>query len=94
MWSAGRPSNRSRPLAEQHRHELDLQNVEHPSLQALLGRVGAVQQDIPIARGSLGLCHARLDAPGHKMHPLVAIVRRSGMGRDEDRHTAVMITAQ
>src|SRR6266571_5783410 len=27
------------------------------------------------------------------MHPLVAIVRRSGVGRDEDRHTAVMIAA-
>ena len=30
-------------LAEQHGHELDLQNVEHPGLQALLGGEGTVQ---------------------------------------------------
>src|SRR2546430_14166034 len=59
-------------LAEQHWHELDLENVEHPGLQALLGCVGAVQQDIPIARGRLGLLRARQDALGHEMHPLVA----------------------
>src|SRR6266581_2288146 len=28
-------------LAKQHRHQLDLEHVEQPSLQALLGRVGA-----------------------------------------------------
>lgn len=38
-------------LTEQHRDELDLENVEQSSLQALLGCVGAVQHDISIACG-------------------------------------------
>lgn len=73
-------------LAEQHRHELDLENVEQPGLQALLGCEGAVQHDISIACGRLCLLYARRDALGHELHPLIAIVRRSGVGRDEDRH--------
>src|SRR6266566_10131550 len=42
-------------LAKQHRHQLKLEDVEQPRLQALLGRVGAVQQDISLARGLLCL---------------------------------------
>src|SRR5919106_3842168 len=80
-------------LAEQHRHELDLEDVEQPGLQALLGCVGAVQQDVPIARGRLCPLHARLDALGHEVHPLVGVVRRSGVGGDEDRHAVVVVAA-
>jgi hypothetical protein len=49
-------------LTEQHRDELDLENVEQSSLQALLGCVGAVKHDISIACGRFA-CSAHAAMP-------------------------------
>ena len=43
-------------LAEQHRDESEFQLVEQPSPEALLGGVGAVQQDVaPTLAAALGV---------------------------------------
>src|SRR6266567_5584404 len=76
-------------LAEQHGHQLDLEHVEQPSLQTLLSRVGAVQQDISLARGRLCLLHARRDPVAHEVDTLVPVVCRGGVGRNKDRHAVV-----
>lgn len=51
-------------LTEQDRPELDLDGVEHASLQGFLGGVGAVQHHVAISGRRFGLLHARLDAVG------------------------------
>jgi hypothetical protein len=45
-------------LPEEDRDQVDLQLVEQPGAQALLGGVGAVQQDVLVPGGGLGLATA------------------------------------
>lgn len=57
-------------LTEQHRPELYLYGVEHPGLEGLLGRIGAVHEDVAVAGGCFGPLHAGSDAIRDVMDPL------------------------
>ena len=81
------------PLTQQKRSQLDVDQVQYAGPQALLACVGAVQHHVTITCRGLGLSHARLDAVSHEVNPLERILRRGFMGRDEDRHAAVVIAA-
>jgi hypothetical protein len=71
--------------------ELDLEYVQHPGAEALLGGVDAVQHHVAIAGGSLGLRHTRLDAIGDEVDLLVTVFGRRAVGRHEDRHAVVVV---
>ena len=78
-------------LAEQHRPELNLNGVEHPGLECLLGGVGAVHEDVAVAGGCFGLLHAGGDAIGDVVDSLERVLGRCPVGRNEDRHAVVMV---
>jgi hypothetical protein len=52
------------PSAEKDGYELDLHLVEQPGPEAPLCRERAVQHDVPVPGGGLGLRHTRLDTVG------------------------------
>ncbi len=66
-WRAGEVVEESNSGAKKDRHDVDVDFVEEPSVQALLDGVGAVDPNGLPGGGGFGLVHSAFDAVGHEV---------------------------
>ena len=79
-------------LAQQDRDQVDLQLVEHAGAQERLREVGAVDHDVLVAGGLLGLPHGALDAVGDVVDELGGgLLGRLAARGHEDRDPVVVV---
>src|SRR5829696_10025622 len=85
---------KSAPLAEEYRDEMDLEFVEDAGSECELRGSGTVHQHVPAARSLLGLGHRSLHV-GHVAHQRPPPHYAVGLpaSEDEDRHAVVVVAA-
>lgn len=84
-WRAGEAVEESNSGAKKNCHDVDVDFVEEPGVQALLDGVGAVDPNGLPGGGGLGLVHSAFDAIGHEVDRRVGSRPAAGdvVGKDE-----------